>query len=111
MSDLPSTIFWLRLVQLLIAIPLLSLAGQGATYALARLMGQPPRQNFIYRLFEIVASPIVKPCRYITPRFIPDHRLPLVAFSLLLVAYGWVMLEIASACAGHGLAITQCLQP
>jgi ABC-type uncharacterized transport system permease subunit len=110
MSDLNTTIFWLRLAQLLLAIPLLSLAGQGATYALTRMMGQPPQKNFVYRLFEIVASPIVKPCRYITPRFVPDRRLPLVAFSLLLVAYVWLMLEIASVCARHGLAIAQCLQ-
>ncbi len=77
-------------------MPLLALAGQGATFALTRLMGQPPQQNFVYRLFEVVASPVVKPCRWIAPRFIPDRHLPLVAFSLLLVAYGWVMLEIAA---------------
>ena len=54
------------------------------------MMGQPPEQNFVYRLFRLVASPVVKPCRWITPRFIPDRHLPIVAFSLLLVAYGWV---------------------
>jgi hypothetical protein len=109
-SDLSSTIFWLRLVQLLIAIPLLALTGQGATFALVRMMGQPPQQNLVYRLFQLVASPVVKPCRWIAPRFIPDRHLPLVAFSLLLVAYLWTMLEIASVCARHGLAIVQCLQ-
>ena len=110
MSDLQSTIFWLRLVQLLIAIPLFALAGQGATFALTRLMGQPPRNNIIYRLFEIVASPVVKPCRWITPRSVGERHLPLVAFSLLLVGYGWVMLEIAAACAHQGMAVAQCLQ-
>ena len=110
MNDLQSTLFWLRLVQLLIAIPLFALAGQGATSLLARMMGQPPEKNFIYRLFQLVASPVVKPCRWITPRFIDDRHLPLVAFSLLLVAYGWVMLELAAACAKHGLAVAQCLQ-
>jgi ABC-type uncharacterized transport system permease subunit len=109
-NDLPSTIFWLRLIQLLIAIPLLALAGQGATFALTRLMGQPPRENIVYRLFQLVASPVVKPCRWIAPRFIPDRHLPLVAFSVLLVAYVWVMLEIGSTCARHGLAVAECLQ-
>ena len=86
--DLPTTLFWLRLGQLLIAVPLLALAGQGATWVLARMMGQPAQQNFVYRLFEIVASPVVKPCRWIAPRFVPQRHLPLIAFSLLLVAYG-----------------------
>jgi hypothetical protein len=108
-TDLPSSIFWLRLIQLLIAIPLFALAGQGATFALTRLMGQPPQQNFIYRLFQVVASPVVKPCRWIAPRFIPDRHLPLVAFAVLLVAYGWVVLEIGSTCARHGLAVAECL--
>lgn len=108
--DLPTTLFWLRLGQLLIAVPLLALAGQGATSALARMMGQPPQQNFVYRLFEIVASPVVKPCRWIAPRFIPERHLPLIAFSILLVAYAWVMLEIAAVCTRHGLAVAQCLQ-
>ncbi len=110
MNDLQSTLFWLRLVQLLMAIPLFALVGQGATHVLTRMMGQPPEQNFIYRFFRLIASPVVKPCRWITPRFIPDRHLPLVAFSLLAVAYGWVMLEIAATCARHGLEVAQCLQ-
>jgi hypothetical protein len=110
MSDLQSTLFWLRLAQVIVAIPLFSLAGQGATAILSRMMGQPPERNVIYRLFALVASPVVKPCRFITPRFIPDRRLPLVAFSLLAVGYIWIMLEIAAACSRHNLAIAQCLQ-
>ncbi len=110
MDDFANTLFWLRLAQLVIAIPLFALAGQGATSVLARMMGQAPQQNFIYRLFQIVASPVVKACRWITPRVILDRHLPLVGFSLLAVAYGWIMIEIAAACARHGLAISQCLQ-
>jgi hypothetical protein len=110
LNDLHTTLFWLRLVQLLIAIPLLAIAGQGATAVLSRMMGQPPQENFVYRLFQVVASPVVKPCRWITPRVIADRHQPLVAFALLLVAYGWVMLEIASVCARHGMAVAQCLQ-
>jgi hypothetical protein len=109
-NDLQSTLFWLRLVQLLIAIPLFALAGQGATFILARLMGQAPQQNFIYRLFQVVASPVVKPCRWITPKAIADRHLPLVAFSLLAVGYGWTILAIANACIGAGLPIAACLE-
>jgi hypothetical protein len=110
MNDLQSTLFWLRLVQLVLAIPLLALAGQGATAVLARMMGQPPRQNFFYRLLEVVASPVVKPCRWITPRFIPDRHVPIAAFALLAVGYVWAMLAIANACIAAGVPVGQCLQ-
>ena len=109
-NDLQSTLFWLRLVQLVLAIPLLALAGQGATAVLARMMGQPPRQNFFYRLLEVVASPVVKPCRWITPRFIPDRHVPIAAFALLAVGYVWAMLAIANACIAAGVPVGQCLQ-
>jgi hypothetical protein len=109
-NDIQSTLFWLRLAQLILAIPLFALIGQGATHVLARMMGQPPQRNFIYRLFEIVASPVVKPCRWITPKLIPDRHLQLVPLSLLAVGYVWTMLAVASACMEAGLPISQCLQ-
>ena len=86
-----------------------ALIGQGATHVLVRMMGQPPEKNFAYRLFEIVASPVVKPCRWITPGFITDRQLPLVAFSLLTVGYVWTMFAIENACVAANLPIRQCL--
>ena len=110
MNDIESTLFWLRLLQLLLAIPLFALAGQGATALLARMMGQPPGQNFFFRLLALIASPAVKPCRWITPRFISDQHVPFAAFALLAVAYVWAMLTIADTCIGAGLPIGQCLR-
>ena len=110
MKDLQSTLFWLRLVQLLIAIPLLALAGQGVVHVLTRLFGQDPKANFFYRVLETVASPFTRACRYITPKFVPERHLPLVAVSLLAVGYAWTMLSIANACIGAGLPVSQCLQ-
>jgi hypothetical protein len=110
MSDLQATLFWLRLIQLLIAIPLFALAGQAATAVLARLMGQPAEQNFIFRLLALIASPAVKPCRWITPKFIPDRHVPIAAFALLSVGYIWTMFTIADACVAGGVAIAECLQ-
>jgi hypothetical protein len=109
-TDIEATLFWLRLVQLLIAIPLLALAGAGAVQVLARMMGQPPGQNFFYRLLRIVASPVVVPCRWITPKSIADRHVPFAAFALLAVGYFWVMLAIANLCIDAGLPIGQCLQ-
>ncbi|MDH5244918.1 MAG: hypothetical protein OEW98_00600 [Betaproteobacteria bacterium] len=110
MNDLQSTLFWLRLVQLLLAIPLLALAGQGVVYVLTRVFGQDPQSNFFYRLLETVASPVTRACRFITPKFVPDRHLPLVALSLLLVGYVATMFAIANACIGAGLPVSQCLQ-
>lgn len=110
MNDLQSTLFWLRLVQLLIAIPLLALAGQGVVNVLTRMFGQDPQNNFFYRLLETVASPITWICRFIMPRFVAGRHAPVVAVSLLLVGYAWVTLEIGAACARQGLTAAQCLQ-
>lgn len=110
MGDLQSTLFWLRLVQLVLAIPLFALAGQGATAVLARMAGQAPSQNFFFRLLGVIASPAVKPCRWITPKFIPDRHLPFAAFALLAVGYVWAMLAIADACMAAGLPVGQCLR-
>ncbi len=110
MSDLQTTLFWLRLVQLVIAIPLLALAGQGIVHVLTRVFGQDPKANFFYRLLETIASPFTRVCRYITPKFVAERHLPLVAVSLLIVGYVWAMLAIANACIGAGLPVSQCLQ-
>ena len=110
MADFQSSLFALRLAQLLIAIPLLALAGQGIVHVLTRLFGQDPQANFFYRLLETVASPFTRACRFITPKFVPDRHLPLVALSLLLVGYVWAMLAIGNACIGAGLPVSQCLQ-
>jgi uncharacterized membrane protein len=109
-NELQSTLFWLRLVQLLLAIPLMALAGQGIVHVLTRLFGQDPNANFFYRVLATVASPFTRACRWITPKFVADRHLPLVALSLLLVGYVWTMLAIANACIGAGLPVSQCLQ-
>ena len=110
MNELPSTIFWLRLIQLVLVIPLLAIAGQGIVNVLTRMFGQDPKTNFFYRVLETVGSPFTRVCRWITPKFVADRHLPLVALSLLLVGYVWTMLAIASACLGAGVPIGQCMQ-
>ena len=52
MNDFPTYDFWLRLVQLLVAILLFALVGQGAMSVLIRAMGQPPQRNIIDRFFR-----------------------------------------------------------
>ena len=82
----------------------MALAGQGIVNVLCRVFGQEPKSNFFYRVLETVASPFTRLCRWITPRFVLDRHMPLVAVSLLLVGYAWTMFAIANACMGAGLA-------
>lgn len=110
MADIQSSLFWLRLIQLLLAIPLLALVGQGFVFVLTRAFGQDPKANFFYRLLEVVGSPVTRLARFITPRLVADRHLPLVALSLLAVGYVWTMIAIANLCVGAGLPVGQCLQ-
>ncbi|MBI5911326.1 MAG: hypothetical protein HY848_15415 [Betaproteobacteria bacterium] len=110
MDDLASTLYWLRLVQLLLAIPLLALAGQGVVFMIARSVGQSVDSNFFFRVLKTVVMPFTRLARLITPKRISDRQLPLVVLSLLLVGYIWVMIAIADLCISHGVAVAQCLQ-
>lgn len=109
MDSLVSTLYWLRLIQLVLAIALLALVGQGVVFVIARALGQDVSKNFFYRVLETVVMPFTRLCRLITPRFVSDRQVPMVVLSLLTVGYVWVMLAIANACLGNGLAIAQCV--
>lgn len=65
---------------------LLVLFGQGVLYVLA---GAQRHQNLIYRMFTTITAPIMKAARFITPRFVVDAHIGLVAF--FLVAVVWVL--------------------
>ena len=58
--------------------------GQGVLYVLA---GGKREQNVVYNLFRIITSPITKATRAITPRFVLDQHIGLVAFFLLIVLW------------------------
>jgi len=109
-DDIASSLYWLRLIQLLLSIPLLALAGQGVIFMIARSVGQDVGSNFFFRILETVVMPFTRLARLITPRKISDRQLPLVVLSLLLVGYLWVMIAIADLCLSHGVPVAQCLQ-
>jgi hypothetical protein len=109
-GDLGSLLFWLRLIQMVLAIALLALVGQGVVFVIARAFGQDVHTNFFFRVLETVVMPFTKLGRLITPRIISDRQVPVVVLSLLSVGYVWVMFAIANACIGQGVAIAQCLE-
>jgi uncharacterized protein YggT (Ycf19 family) len=44
-------------------------------------------ENVIYQLFGLVARPVVRAVRVVTPRLVLDHHVPIVAFLLCTMAY------------------------
>ena len=78
----------LLLVSLLKAISeilALSLAGQGMLWLIA---GQTRGSYFVYRLFATLTRPVLRLARMITPRFVGDRHVWMVA--VLLVFVVWV---------------------
>lgn len=45
------------------------------------------RENVVYQLLGIVASPAVRLARLVSPRVVMDEHVPALAFLLLLVGY------------------------
>ena len=79
--------FALLLGQTLVLVAGLALLGQG----LVGVFNWPRRrQNLVYRLFEVIASPVVKLIRLVTPKVVLDQHIPIAAFMLLLLrTSGW----------------------
>jgi len=63
--------------------------GQGVLWVIA---GAKRDQNFVYKLFKTLTSPVTRVTRAITPRIIIDAHIGLVAFFLLLVI--WLVLTV-----------------
>jgi uncharacterized protein YggT (Ycf19 family) len=87
--------FALLLGQTLVLVAGLALLGQG----LVGVFNWPRRrQNLVYRLFEVIASPVVKLIRLVTPKVVLDQHIPIAAFMVLLFAYFWLGFEHRDAC-------------
>ena len=87
--------FALLLLQTLVLVAALALLGQGVV-GLFNWPGR--RQNLVYRLFEIIASPVVKVIRWISPKVVLDQHVPIAAFLVLLFAYFWLRFEHRATC-------------
>ncbi len=76
----------ISIVKLVAEIALLSLFGQ---WVLGLLAGQRKEQNLFYQVLQLLGRPFVSVARFVTPKFVLERHLPLVAFLLLLLL--WVM--------------------
>lgn len=80
----------------LVEVAGMALIGQGLTGILA---GKNKQDNFVYRIFLVVTSPIYKLARFISPRFIADSHMGLVSF--FIVFWLWISLIYAKAYICH----------
>ncbi len=87
--------FALLLAQTLVMVAGLALIGQ----LLVGAFNWPRRrQNLVYRLFETIASPVVKLLRWVTPKVVLDQHIPIAAFLVVVFAYFWLGFEHRAAC-------------
>lgn len=70
----------ITIIKLIAEIALLSLFGQ---WVLGLLAGQRKDQNMFYQLLQLLGRPFVTVARFVTPKFVLERHLPLVAFCLL----------------------------
>lgn len=91
---------FLSLLQLVLYIPLLALAGQGALHVLA---GARRDANVFYRLLELLSRPFTVIVRRLAPRSVADRHVPVVTFVLVAALYAWVTFERMALCLRIGL--------
>jgi hypothetical protein len=84
------------LLKALVEIAALSLLAQGVLRVLA---GRSYKENPVYRLFQVIASPAIALASKVTPRFIAPQYLGLVA--VLLLFWMWLALIYAKAHVCH----------
>ena len=56
------------------------------------------QQNIVYRTFQLIASPVVKLVRLVTPKVVLDQHIPIAAFMVLFFAYFWLGFEHRASC-------------
>src|SRR5262245_51461187 len=93
-------ILLLSILRALVEVAGFALLGQGV---LAILAGRSRDSNVIYRLFVIVAAPVTRMVRAVTPRLILDRHIPVLSFFLLF--WLWILLAYLRRllCAYHGV--------
>jgi hypothetical protein len=82
---------FLGTIQLIVAIALMGLIGQGVLYILA---GANREKNIFYQVVRIIPSPFVKLFRLLTPKVFPDRVMPFAAFCGLSAIFLWLALAI-----------------
>ena len=78
------------ILKAIVEVALCAFLGQGILYIMA---GSRRDRNLIYSILKTVTNPVTKIARFISPRFVLDQHVWLVAIFLLVAA--WVALTLA----------------
>ena len=89
--------FLLRALKAVVEVAGFAYLGQGLV---AVFSGANREQNVIYQVFRIVTGPVTRATRFLMPRFIPDRHVPFIAFGLLLWAWVFLVIGLASVVRG-----------
>jgi uncharacterized protein YggT (Ycf19 family) len=86
---------FLTILQTLILIAALSLFAQ---LIVGAFNWNRRHQNIVYQMLGVVARPVVKLVRMVTPRFVLDQHIPIATFLLLVFGYFVVILLLRDVC-------------
>lgn len=97
---MPIDLIIVRLLRSLAEVAGYFMLGQGILHLLS---GRNRAANPIYRLFQLLTSPVYKLTRAITPKVVADQHVPFIAFAL--VFWIWVSMAMVKRylCALHNL--------
>ena len=101
-------LLWVMSVKLVAEIALLALLGRWVLAAwLQRVSPRGMTSNPFLWMLDVVSRPFVTVAGWLTPRRVPRHLLPVVAFALLLAL--WVAATVAKvfACVEAGMQVCQ----
>ncbi len=87
----------LRALKAVVEVAGFAYLGQGLVAIFA---GSRRDQNLIFQVFRIVTGPVTRATRFLMPRFIPDRHIPFIAFGLLLWAWIFLIVGLASLARG-----------
>jgi hypothetical protein len=73
--------------------------GQGVLWIIA---GAKRGENLVYKLFQLLTSPVTRVTRLITPRVVLDQHIGMVAFFLVLVLWVALLVFKAQTCVALG---------
>lgn len=101
-------LLWVMSVKLVAEIALLALLGRWVLAAwLQRVSPRGMASNPFLWVLDVVARPFVTAASWLTPRRVPRHLLPVVAFALLLAV--WLAATVAKIfwCVEAGMQVCQ----
>ncbi len=89
-----------NVLKLIAEIALMAMLGQ---WVLGLLAGARREQNIFYQVLQIVGRPFVMLARVVSPRFVLDRHVPLVAFFLLVFMWLGATIYRIKACVEIGV--------